>query len=62
MRTEISSSRQLLTGTAAVEREVIVLRESEEVIKEILPDEEDLNNFVRGLRTFEEESTCALPV
>ncbi len=56
MRNEINSSRQLLTGTAGLEREVIVLRESEEVIKEILPDEEDLNNFVRGLRAFEEES------
>lgn len=56
VRAEIESSRKLLTGTPKMEREVIVLRETEEVIKEILPDQEDLNNFVRDLRSFEQDS------
>ncbi len=52
----IDASRKLLAQTSALERDVIVLRETEEAIKEILPDEQDLNNFVRDLRSFEEES------
>ncbi|HVS10552.1 MAG TPA: type 4a pilus biogenesis protein PilO [Planctomycetota bacterium] len=56
LRQSIASARKLLTGTPQVEREVIVLRETEEAIKEILPDEQDVNNFVRDLRQFEENS------
>ncbi|MCE9593344.1 MAG: general secretion pathway protein GspB [Planctomycetes bacterium] len=52
----IDSSRKLLAQTGDLERDVIVLRETEQLIKEILPDEQDLNNFVRDLRAFEEES------
>lgn len=56
LRTNIDSARKLLTGTAQLEREVIVLRETEEAIKELLPDEQDINNFVRDLRRFEQDS------
>ena len=56
IRTNIDAARTLLKGTTELEREVIVLRETEEVIKEILPDEQDVNNFVRDLRRFEEDS------
>jgi Tfp pilus assembly protein PilO len=56
MRAEIDAARKLLGGTAALEREVIVMRETEEAIEEILPDEQDVNNFVRDLRRFEEDS------
>ena len=56
IRTNIDSARGLLKGTNELEREVIVLRETEEAIKEILPDDEDVNNFVRELRRFEEDS------
>jgi Tfp pilus assembly protein PilO len=56
LRTSISTSRDLLKGTSELEREVIVLRETEQAIKEILPDEQDVNNFVRELRKFEEDS------
>jgi Tfp pilus assembly protein PilO len=56
LRTNIDQARQLLTGTAQLEREVIVLRETEEAIKELLPDEQDINNFVRDLHRFEEDS------
>ncbi len=56
IRTSIGSARKLLEDTNELEREVIVLRETEEAIKEILPGEQDVNNFVRTLRTFEEDS------
>ena len=56
LRGEISASRKLLTGTTELEREVIVLRETEETIKEILPDEQDVNNLVRDLSQFKEDS------
>lgn len=56
IRSNIDAARKLLKGTTELEREVIVLRETEEVIKEILPDEQDVNNFVRDLRRFEEDS------
>ena len=60
LRTNIASSRQLLTGTSQLEREVIVLRETEEAIKEVLPDEQDVNNFVRDLQRFEEDSEVSI--
>lgn len=56
LNTEIEQSRKLLTNTPDLEREVIVLRETDEEIKEILPDEEDLNNVVRTLQQYERES------
>ena len=56
LESQIGTARSLLKGTSDLEREVIVLRETEEKIKEILPDEQDVNNFVRELRRFEEES------
>ena len=56
LKVGIDASRKILTGTGALEREVIVLRETEEVIKEILPDEQDLNNLVRDLSHFETEA------
>ena len=55
-RASIEVARKTLTGTPQLEREVIVLRETEEAIKELLPDEQDVNNFVRDLRRFEEDS------
>lgn len=56
LRTQIGSARKLLTGTPELEREVIVLRETEERIKQILPDEQDVNNLVRDLSRFKEQS------
>lgn len=56
LKTGIDASRKILTGTGALEREVIVLRETEEVIKGILPDEQDINNLVRDLSHFQEEA------
>lgn len=56
MRTNIDSSRKLIEGTPALEREVIVLRELTEVMKSILPDNDDVNNLVRTLQTFCDET------
>jgi Tfp pilus assembly protein PilO len=53
---DIAGSRKLLTTTSPLEREVIVLRETEQAIKEILPDETDVNNLVRDLSRFKEET------
>lgn len=55
-RTGIEQARKLLAQTPALEKEVIVMRETEQAIKEILPDEQDLNNFVRDLQRFQEDS------
>lgn len=56
LETNIASARQLIEGTPALERDVIILRELAQVIKGILPDEQDVNNLVRTFNTFEEEA------
>jgi Tfp pilus assembly protein PilO len=56
LRTNIDSSRKQIEGTPALEREVIVLREINEIMKGVLPDTEDVNNLVRTLQTFSEDA------
>jgi len=56
LRSQIDSSRQQLSCLAAMEKDVIVLRETEQAIKEILPDDKDLNNFVRDLQRFSQDT------
>jgi Tfp pilus assembly protein PilO len=56
LKSNIESSRKLIEGTAALEREVIVLRELTEVMQSILPDNDDVNNLVRTLQKFSEDS------
>lgn len=53
---QIETSRKLIEGTNALEREVIVLRELSATMREILPDTEDVNNLVRTLQKFSEDS------
>src|SRR5690242_19153074 len=60
LKVSIEASRKILTGTGALEREVIVLRETDEVIKEILPDEQDVNNLVRDLSRFKDEASVQI--
>src|SRR5690606_6771251 len=55
-RTKIDAHRKLIQGTAALEREVIVLREMSEVIKGILPDDEDVYNLSRTFQRFSDEA------
>ncbi len=56
LSTSIDSARKEIEGTAAQEREVIVLRELTETMKQILPDNDDVNNLVRTFQRFSEES------
>lgn len=56
LRGNIDSSRKLIEGTSALEREVIVLRELSEVMKGILPDTNDVYNLTRTLERFSNES------
>jgi len=53
---EIEAGRTLISSTPDLEREVITQRETDSVVAEILPGDEDINNFVRTLRNFEEDS------
>ncbi len=53
---EIASGRTLISKTPALEKEVIIQRETDSVTAMILPSDEDLNNFVRTLRSFQEAS------
>jgi hypothetical protein len=60
LRAEVAGSRKLLEGTSALEREVIVQREMSEVIRNILPDNEDMNNWVRTIQGFSDESRVGI--
>lgn len=56
LRAQVTQQRKLIEGTSALEREVIVQRELAQVISNILPDEEDMNNWARTIQSFSEES------
>lgn len=53
---QINDARKLVEGTGTLEREVIVLRELAETMKKILPDTDNVNNLVRTLQRFSEDS------
>ena len=55
-RAQIIVDRKLIEGTSTLEREVIVQREMSEVIRNILPDSEDMNNWVRVIQDFSDQS------
>lgn len=52
LRASIESARKTIEGTAALEREVIVLREMSEVIGTILPTSEEVNNLIHTLHAY----------
>ena len=56
LRMQVASSRTLIEGTSTLEREVIVQREMSQHIRTILPDEEDMNNWVRTIQDFSDDS------
>lgn len=60
LRTKIDESRELIKKTPGLVKNVIVQRETDAMIKEILSDDEDINNFVRTLREFEEASGISI--
>lgn len=51
---EIETAQTLVAGTPDLVKKVVVERETDAVVAEVLPNEEDINNFVRTLRGFEE--------
>jgi len=55
-KAEIVAAHSLVAGTPDLVKQVVVERETDAVVAEILPSEEDINNFVRTLRGFEEAS------
>ena len=56
VRGQITSAQTLVKGTPDLVEKVVIQRETDALVAEILPNEEDINNFVRTLRTFEEGS------
>jgi Tfp pilus assembly protein PilO len=56
LRQSIEESRNLLKETPELVKKVIIQRETDGVIKEILADDQDINNLVRTLTAFCEES------
>lgn len=49
---EIAQNRALIAATPEVESRVILMRETDNVISSILPDDEDVNSFARALSAF----------
>lgn len=56
LRSQIDKSRTTIRGTPELEREVIVLREIAERIKEVLPDTKDLNDLIRNFQDYSRET------
>lgn len=56
LRTQIDKARTTVRGTPELEREVIVLREIAERIKEVLPDTKDLNDLIRNFQDYSRET------
>lgn len=56
LRSSIASSRQLIQGTAKLEREVIVLRDTSDVINQILPSDADVKNLVRSFQRYADDA------
>jgi len=55
-RTEITRARGKIAVTPDLERDVVISRETVDVLSRILPDEKAINEFVANLRDFQEES------
>lgn len=56
VRTEIASARDTVRKTPEVEREVIVLREIADRIREVLPDTKDLLNVIRDFQDYSSDA------
>ena len=56
LRTQIDKARTTIRGTPELEREVIVLREIAERIREVLPDTKDLNDLIRNFQDYSRET------
>ncbi|QDU68800.1 hypothetical protein [Engelhardtia mirabilis] len=56
LESQIARDRALVRTTPEVEHEVILARETDEIIATILPNDDEILNFVRTLRDFEQDS------
>ena len=56
LRTQIDADQKLIAKTPELIKEVIVQRETDTVIREILSDDEEVTNFVRTLESFAKEA------
>ena len=56
LRTDIKTARETVRKTPEVEREVIVLREISDRIREVLPDTKDLLNVIRDFQDYSKEA------
>lgn len=56
LKTEIEASRALVQKTPELVKKVIIQRETDGVIKEILSDEKDITDLVRTLNKFSQEA------
>lgn len=56
LREGIETNRKLLQGTPELVKKVIIQRETDGVIKEILSDEKDITDLVRTLNKFSQEA------
>jgi hypothetical protein len=60
LRTAIQKDREVIKTTPELVKTVIVQRETDNVVKELLSDEEDVNNLVRTLYSFAEDSEITI--
>ena len=60
LRNKVAAARKLIEGTNSLEREVIVQREMSEVMGTILPDNEDMHNWVRTIQDFSDTSAVRI--
>ena len=57
---EIASAVSLLSGTKSLEEEVILQRETDEVVATILPNDQDIAELVSALQQFESQSGVSI--
>ncbi len=60
LRTDIAKSRETVRTTPEIEREVIVLREIADRIREILPDTKDLTNVVKDFQEYSSQANVKM--
>lgn len=60
LRQDIEKGRELVARTPDLEREVIVQRETDVVVKQILSDAEEVTNFVRTINNFANDAEVAI--
>jgi hypothetical protein len=56
LRQKIVASRKLIEGTSTLERDVIVQREMSKHLRTILPDDNDMNSWMRTIQDFQQDS------